>query len=86
MLVVTTALDPITGGGTPGQAGRGKIQWFDGTSYADAITGEMGATPIHYPIINDQEKTVAVGAYVLCIPGPGGKFHMVTVDKCSRLS
>ncbi len=78
MLKVTTALGPMSGG-TPGAGGRGKIQKFDGTAYTDLSTDV-------YPILNDTEKTVAIGAYVLCLPGPGGKYHMVTVDKCSNLS
>lgn len=78
MVVVTTALDPISGA-TPGKAGRGKIQQFDGTTYSDLSTTV-------YPILNDTEKTVKVGAYILCIPGPGGKFHWITVDKCANLS
>jgi len=78
VLHVTTACDPMSGA-TPGKAGRGKIQKFDGTSYSD-----LSSTA--YPIINDTEKTVAVLAYVGCLPGPGGMFHLVVVDKCANLS
>jgi hypothetical protein len=78
MLLVTTALNPMSGP-TPGQNGRGKIQTLIGTSYAD-----FSSTV--FPIVNDSTETVAVGSYVLCVPGPGGMFHMVVVDKCSNLS
>jgi hypothetical protein len=77
-LHVTTACNPMTGA-TPGANGRGKIQKFDGTTYSDLSTDV-------YPIINDTEKTVAIGAYVGCLTGAGGKLHIVLVDKCSNLS
>lgn len=78
MLHVTTACNPMSGA-SPGVNGRGKIQQFNGTSYSD-----LSSTV--YPIINDTEKTVAIGAYVLCCPGPGGQWHWLGVDKCANLS
>jgi hypothetical protein len=78
MLLVTTALNPMSGP-TPGQNGRGKIQMLVGTSYADSSSTV-------FPIVNDTTNTVAVGSYVLCVPGPGGKYHLVVVNKCSNLS
>jgi hypothetical protein len=77
MLLVTTALNPMSGA-TPGQNGRGKIQKFDGTTYSD-----LSSTV--YPIHNDTEKTVAVGAYLLAVPAYGF-WHWIQADKCSRLS
>jgi hypothetical protein len=77
MLVVTTACNPMSGA-TPGKNGRGKIQKFDGTSYSD-----FSSTV--YPIHNDTEKTVGIGAYLLCVPAYGF-WHWLGVDKCSRLS
>jgi hypothetical protein len=77
MLRVTTALRPMVAG-TPG-TGEGKIQKLVSGSYTDFSTTV-------YPILNDTSFTVAVAAFVLCGPGPGGNFHMVTVDKCSNLT
>lgn len=77
MMLVTTALNPMSSA-TPGKNGRGKIQKFNGTSYSD-----LSSTV--YPIHNDTEKTVAVGAYLLVTPAYGF-WHWVQVDKCSRLS
>jgi hypothetical protein len=78
MVKVTTALNPMSGS-TPGANGRGKIQSLVGGSYADASSTV-------YPVLNDSEKTVAIGAYILCLPGPGGLLHWVIVDKCANLS
>jgi hypothetical protein len=77
-LLVTTALNPMSGA-TPGANGRGKIQKLVSGSYSDFSTTV-------FPILNDTEKTVAIGAYVLCAPGAGGMFHLVVVDKCANLS
>lgn len=75
---LTVACNPMSGV-TPGANGRGKIQQFNGTSYSDLSTTV-------YPILNDIAKTIAIGAYVQCLPGPGGLLHVINVDNCSNLS
>lgn len=78
MLKVTTAGNAMSGS-TPGANGRGKIQQFNGTSYSD-----LNST-IH-PFLNDSEKIVAVGSFILCAKGPGDVYHWLLVDKCANLS
>jgi hypothetical protein len=77
-LIVTTACNPMSGA-TPGANGRGKVQKLVSGSYSDHSSDV-------YPILNDTEKAVSIGAYVGCVPGAGGKFHIVVVDKCANLS
>jgi hypothetical protein len=78
MFLVTTALTPMSGA-TPG-SGEGYIQKWAGLGqpYEDFNTTA-------YPIVNDTTATVAVGAYIACIP-MYGYWHYVQVDKCSNLS
>lgn len=76
MLLTTTTITRGSGA-TPG-TGSGKLQQFNGTSYSD-----LASTV--YPILNDTTALVATGAYVLCVPGPGGKFHFV-MTSCGNIS
>ena len=76
MLLTTTAISRGAGN-TPG-TGLGKVQQFDGTRYSDLATTA-------YPILNDTTSLVAAGSYVLCVPGPGGKFHFV-MTSCGNIS
>jgi hypothetical protein len=76
MLYTTTQLTRMSGA-TPG-TGMGKIQQFNGTSYSD-----LSAT--QYPILNDTNALVAASSYVLCVPGPGGKYHWVMTN-CANIS
>jgi hypothetical protein len=78
ILLVTVPLNPMVGA-IPGGNGRGKIQQLSGaTGYTDLSTTV-------YPIVNDTEKTVAVGAYLLCCSAYGA-WHWLGVDKCAHLS
>lgn len=76
MLLTTTQIGRGSGA-TPG-SGLGKIQQFNGTSYSDLSTAT-------YPILNDTTALVASGSYVLCVPGPGGKYHFV-MTSCGNIS
>jgi hypothetical protein len=78
MILLTVACSPISGA-TPSQNGRGKIQSLVSGSYVD-----LASTV--YPIVNDIANTIAIGAYCQCLPGAGGMFHVINVDKCSNLS
>jgi hypothetical protein len=76
-MVLTTTQVTRGSGATPG-AGSGKIQKFNGTSYSD-LSSKV------YPILNDTTALVATNAYVLCVPGPGGKLHFM-MTSCENLS
>jgi hypothetical protein len=78
ILLVTTPLNPMSGA-IPGGNGRGKIQQLSGA------TGYTDLSSTVYPIVNDTEKTVAVGSFLLCVSAYG-QWHWLGVDKCSRLS
>lgn len=77
MLLTTTTLPRASAPNTPG-VGSGKLQQFNGTSYSDLSTTA-------YPILNDTNSLVASGAYVLCVPGPGGMYHFV-MTSCGNIS
>ena len=67
-------------GATPGQ-GKGILQVLEfpgGTSYAN-----YGSTA--YPVFNNNEKKIAVEAYVFCVQAYG-RLMIVQVDKCASLS
>jgi hypothetical protein len=76
MLLTTTAVTQMSGA-VPG-TGMGKLQQFDGMKYSD-----LKATA--YPILNDSSAVINSGSYVLCVPGPGGKYHWV-MTSCGNIS
>jgi len=76
MLLTTTTITRGSGA-TPG-TGSGKLQQFNGTSYSDLSTTT-------YPILNDTTALVGIGSYVLCVPGPGGKYHFV-MTSCGNIT
>jgi hypothetical protein len=78
ILVVTVACNPRSGN-TPGSNGRGKIQKLPGSSYSDHSSTAV-------PILNDFDKTLGVGSFAQCLPGPGGKYHLINPGSCSNLS